>query len=239
MVPPDGAAVGDLVKGCIAEAELTPTPETSGEKLVSRYAEAEIPSLYGPMRVVVFREQPEGDPPREHVAILFGNPLAHPDDVLVRVHSECLTSEVFGSLKCDCREQLLGAIERIQAQGSGIVIYLRQEGRGIGLGNKIRAYALQAQGLDTVQANHQLGFEADLRRYDVATGMLADLGVSAVSLMTNNPKKLDALDRGGIRVVRRVPHEFAPTLHSARYLSTKRARLGHLLDLAGLGGPED
>lgn len=203
----------------------------SSSLVVRRYAEADIPSLHGPMRVVVFRECPEVEPPREHVALVFGDPASRLDDVLVRVHSECITSEVFGSTKCDCREQLQAAIDRVRDHGAGIIIYLRQEGRGIGLGNKIKAYALQAEGLDTVQANHQLGFQADLRSYDVAADMLKDLGVTGVSLMTNNPKKLDGIERAGLKVNRRVPLEIAPTLHTARYLATKRSRLGHLLDL--------
>lgn len=208
---------------------------------VVRYAESEIPSTYGPVRVVVYREvatTPESAMVpraelREHVALVYGKPLAQPEDVLVRVHSECLTSEVFGSTKCDCREQLHAAIERAQsAERGGVVLYLRQEGRGIGLGNKIRAYALQAEGLDTVQANHDLGFEADLRRYDVAADMLRDLGIQGVTLMTNNPRKVDGLTREGVHVVRRTPHEIPPHLHNARYLATKRARLGHMLELS-------
>lgn len=205
-----------------------------------RFAEAELPSTHGPVRVVVYREvdtTPEAalDPrsnAKEHVALAYRWPITTPEDVLVRVHSECVTSEVFGSTKCDCREQLHAAMDRLQGdEHGGVILYLRQEGRGIGLGNKIRAYALQAEGLDTVQANHDLGFEADLRRYDVAADMLRDLGVSGVSLMTNNPRKVDGLTAEGVRVVRRVPHEIAPHLHNARYLATKRARLGHLLKL--------
>lgn len=212
----------------------------AGKPTVVRYAESDIPSIHGPVRVIVFREiegsreatlQPRAQV-REHVALIYGKPLLRPEDVLVRVHSECLTSEVFGSTKCDCREQLLAAIERAQAdEHGGIILYLRQEGRGIGLGNKIRAYALQAEGSDTVQANHDLGFEADLRRYDVAADMLRDLGVGGVSLMTNNPRKVDGLTAEKMNVVRRVPHEIPPHLHNARYLATKRARLGHMLEL--------
>jgi GTP cyclohydrolase II len=213
----------------LAESGCEPRPER--DALVIRYAEAEIPSIHGPVRLVVFRERaPEGETPREHVALIFGKPLDRPEDVLIRVHSECITSEVFGSTKCDCREQLHSAIDRIREHGAGMIVYLRQEGRGIGLGNKIRAYALQAEGLDTVQANHQLGFDADLRTYDIAACMLRQLGVRAVALMTNNPRKVDGLESAGIKVLRRVPHEIQPTLHNARYLQTKRNRLGHLLD---------
>jgi GTP cyclohydrolase II len=208
------------------------SPGVKAKRSVIRYAEAEIPTLYGPMQVVVFRgRDEETDQPNEHVALVLGDPLARPDDVLVRVHSECLTSEVFGSLKCDCREQLHAAIAKIQEHGSGIIVYLRQEGRGIGLGNKIRAYALQARGADTVEANHQVGFESDLRTYDVAAAMLENLGVRGVSLMTNNPRKVSGLREHGIEVVRRIPLQIAATPHSARYLATKRDRLGHLLDL--------
>src|SRR5688572_21454771 len=163
-------------------------PGALSKDYVTRYAEADIPTIHGPMRVVVFRAGHAANA-EEHVALVMGDPFANPDDVLIRVHSECLTSEVFGSMKCDCREQLVGAIERIQEKGAGIVLYLRQEGRGIGLGNKIRAYAAQQKGADTVDANHQVGFESDLRSYDVAAAMLEDLGVRGVSLMTNNPRK--------------------------------------------------
>jgi GTP cyclohydrolase II len=199
---------------------------------VSRYAEAEIPTVHGPINFVVYRVTtgPDGSF-EEHVALVFGDPLVDPDDVLVRVHSECLTAEVFGSMKCDCREQLLAAIDKIREKGSGVITYLRQEGRGIGLGNKIKAYALQARGVDTVDANHQVGFESDLRTYDVAAAMLGDLGVRGVSLMTNNPRKVHGLAEHGITVIRRVSIQVAASQHSARYLATKRDRLGHLLDL--------
>jgi GTP cyclohydrolase II/3,4-dihydroxy 2-butanone 4-phosphate synthase/GTP cyclohydrolase II len=206
-------------------------PRGNSTERVSRYAEAEIPTVYGPMRIIVFRATEADGDLNEHVALVFGDPLAEPGDVLVRVHSECITSEVFGSLKCDCREQLEAGINRIQDKGSGIIIYLRQEGRGIGLGNKIRAYALQQHGADTVEANHQVGFESDLRTYDVAAAMLEDLGVDGISLMTNNPRKVEGLSEAGMRVVRRIPLQIPATPHSARYLATKRDRLGHLLDL--------
>jgi GTP cyclohydrolase II/3,4-dihydroxy 2-butanone 4-phosphate synthase/GTP cyclohydrolase II len=199
---------------------------------VTRYAEADIPTIFGPMRIVVYRATSEdGCEIEEHVALVIGEAFTDRDDVLVRVHSECITSEVFGSLKCDCREQLEAAIQRMQAGKGGVVVYLRQEGRGIGLGNKIRAYALQAKGVDTVDANRQVGFDSDLRTYDVAGAILEDLGVRGVSLMTNNPKKVEGLEKAGIRVNERLPIQIAPSQHSARYLATKRDRLGHLLDL--------
>jgi GTP cyclohydrolase II len=209
----------------------TPPPLDDPKSSVVRYAEAEIPSLNGPVRLVVYRER--ANPEKEHVALLYKDALARPADTLVRVHSECLTSEVFGSTKCDCREQLQAAIDKAIEHEGGVILYLRQEGRGIGLGNKIRAYALQAEGLDTVAANHQLGFEADLRRYDVAADMLRDLGVSGVSLMTNNPRKLAGLTDNGIAINGRVSIEMTPSLHNAKYLATKRVRLGHMLELPG------
>ncbi|MFW5920576.1 MAG: GTP cyclohydrolase II [Polyangiales bacterium] len=192
----------------------------------TRFAEADVPTEYGVFRVVVYREPGS---PFEHCAIVKGD-VAGQSDVLVRVHSECLTGEVLRSLKCDCREQLELALERIAEQGSGAVLYLRQEGRGIGLGNKIRAYALQERGLDTVDANRALGFDDDLRRYHVATTMLADLGVRSVALMTNNPAKVEALIEDGVVVSRRVDHYIEPHEHNESYLTTKRARMGHLFE---------
>ncbi len=152
------------------------------------------------------------------------------ENLLVRVHSECITSEVFGSLKCDCKLQLDAAMARMQAEGQGVLLYLRQEGRGIGLGNKIKAYALQAEGADTISANHQLGFETDLRTYDVAAGMLHDLGVKSVQLMTNNPDKVSGLEQYGVKVNRRVRH--APSAHAQAqdYLRVKQEQLGHDID---------
>ncbi|MBI4817768.1 MAG: GTP cyclohydrolase II [Deltaproteobacteria bacterium] len=195
---------------------------------VIRYAEAEIPTSHGPLRVVVYREARSPEV-REHAVLVCGRP--DPDDVLARIHSECLTSEVFGSLKCDCREQFDAGLSRIVENGSGMMLYLRQEGRGIGLGNKIRAYALQEQGLDTVDANHQLGFATDLRTYDIAADMLHDLGVRGVSLMTNNPDKIEGLEQSGIIVNQRLSIEVEANPHSASYLGAKRVRLGHMLEL--------
>jgi GTP cyclohydrolase II len=195
--------------------------------LVRRYAEAEMPTAYGTLRLVVYRagEEVPGAIPREHMAIVAGEPLG--EEVLARVHSECWTGETLGSLKCDCRAQLEAALQAIADAGRGVVIYLRQEGRGIGLGNKIRAYALQNAGADTVEANEQLGFAADLRSYELAAAMLADLGVASVALMTNNPDKLAGLAQAGVRVARRVPHWVAPGEHNRDYLDVKRAKLGH------------
>jgi GTP cyclohydrolase II len=148
-------------------------------------------------------------------------------NVLVRVHSECWTSEVMGSLKCDCREQFHTAMERIAAEGAGVVVYLRQEGRGIGLGNKIRAYALQNGGADTVEANLALGFEADARSYDIAGAILRDLGVESVRLLTNNPLKVKGLEDAGVMVNERVAHWVGENQHNAGYLATKRRKMGH------------
>lgn len=198
-----------------------------GEPRLERYAEAEVPTEFGLFRFVVFREP--GEPHLEHLAIVKGEPRGG-EALHVRVHSECMTGEVFHSLKCDCREQLEHALTHIGEREHGAVIYLRQEGRGIGLGNKIRAYALQQQGVDTVDANRQLGFEDDLRRYRVAADMLADLGVESIVLLTNNPAKVDGLRADGVRVVGRSPVHVASNEHNRGYLRTKRARMGHLLD---------
>jgi len=194
------------------------------EPTIARYAEAEMPSRFGPFRVVVYREH---DSDKEHLAVIAGE-VEGAEDLLIRVHSECLTGEAFHSLRCDCRDQLDLALERIQAAGNGAVLYLRQEGRGIGLGNKIRAYAKQDEGLDTVDANLALGFEDDERGYQVAADMLRDLGVRSVALMTNNPRKVQGLENDGIEVTRREPHEVEAHEHNRDYLKTKQYRLGHL-----------
>ena len=191
---------------------------------VERYAEAELPSRFGPFQVVVYREL-GGD--KEHLAVIAGE-VDGAEDLLIRVHSECLTGEALHSLRCDCRDQLDLALERIQSQGTGAIIYLRQEGRGIGLGNKIRAYAKQDEGLDTVDANLALGFEDDQRGYQVAADMLRDLGVRSVALMTNNPRKVHGLESDGIQVTRREPHEVEVHEHNRGYQKTKQDRLGHL-----------
>ena len=179
--------------------------------------------------MVVFRELVDGqsDPVREHIAIVIGEP--EEEEVLCRVHSECMTSEVFGSLKCDCRDQLEQALAEMHDEGAGVLLYLRQEGRGIGLGNKIRAYALQAEGADTIQANHQLGFETDLRTYDMAAAMLKNLGIASVRLLTNNPAKILGLEENGVKVHERLQIQLKANPHSASYLRTKRDILGHLL----------
>ena len=197
--------------------------------LTESVASATIPTRHGPFDTYVFRSAGEGSAsslPQEHVALVFGN-VEGREDLLVRVHSECMTSEVFGSLKCDCKEQLDVAMATIARAGAGAVLYLRQEGRGIGLANKIRAYALQSHGHDTVDANRLLGLPDDARRYDVARDMLAALGVASVRLLTNNPAKIAALRQLGVRVVGRTPIVVAANQHSARYLEAKRLRMEH------------
>ncbi|GAC1299753.1 MAG: GTP cyclohydrolase II [Myxococcales bacterium] len=192
------------------------------------YAEAELPTRRGTLRTVVFREHGTG---KEHVAAVKGEVRGH-EGVLTRVHSECLTSEILGSLKCDCRDQLEHALDLVGRAERGVVLYLRQEGRGIGLGNKIRAYALQARGADTYDANRSLGFADDLRRYDVAAAMLRQLGVRSVDLLTNNPLKVSGLEKEGVPVRRRIPSAGAVNPHNLGYLQTKRERTGHLIELS-------
>lgn len=190
---------------------------------LTRYAEAEIPTEHGPFQVVVYRFGTE-----EHLALVRGQVQGR-TDVLTRVHSECWTGETLGSKKCDCRAQLDSALDAVARAGLGVVVYLRQEGRGIGLGNKIRAYALQNEGKDTVEANLALGFAADLRSYEQAAAILADLGVASVALMTNNPDKLGGLEKAGVKVARHVPHWVAGEHdHNREYLEVKRQKMGHL-----------
>jgi GTP cyclohydrolase II len=193
-------------------------------------AEAKIPTRHGELETHVFRSTRSAaadgaDSALEHVALVKGDVRGR--EALVRIHSECITSEVFGSLKCDCKDQLDAALIAISRAEAGAVLYLRQEGRGIGLANKIRAYALQARGHDTVDANRLLGFPDDARRYDVAKDMLDHLGISSVVLLTNNPAKLRALRALGVRVTHRAPIVVAPNRHSAAYLEAKRLRMDH------------
>jgi 3,4-dihydroxy 2-butanone 4-phosphate synthase/GTP cyclohydrolase II len=197
------------------------------ERFVRRQAEAELPSRFGRFRAIGYRNELDGS---EHVAIVKGHPERSTAPVLVRVHSECLTGDAFGSLRCDCRPQLETALQMIEAAGEGLVVYLRQEGRGIGLINKLRAYSLQDGGLDTVEANERLGFPADLRNYGVGAQILSDLGVHRLRLITNNPRKIAGLDGYGLQVVDRVPLVMDASAHNATYLRTKRSKLGHLID---------
>src|SRR5258708_10036528 len=212
-------------------------PQSLQTKWVAR---ATIPTRHGPFDTHIFRSVFRSAPavdgeadalPQEHVALVFGD-VASREDVLVRVHSECITSEVFGSLKCDCKEQLDFAMATVAHAGAGAVLYLRQEGRGIGLANKIRAYALQSHGHDTVDANRMLGLPDDARSYEVARDMLDHLGVASVRLLTNNPAKVSALRKLGVRVIGRVPIVVPPNRHSARYLEAKRLRMEHDLPAA-------
>ena len=189
-------------------------------------AKAEVPTVFGPLTVYGFQEGGTG---KEHLAVAAGGISAR-KRIDVRIHSECLTGEVLGSLKCDCRQQLEAALRRIGQRG-GVVLYMRQEGRGIGLLNKIKAYALQEQGHDTVEANHLLGFADDMRSYGSAVGMLRFLGISKVRLLTNNPVKIRALENAGIDVLRRA-HQQASNPHNLRYLMTKATKSGHLLQFA-------
>lgn len=200
--------------------------EKPAKGTVIRYAETDLPTSHGMFRSIIYRDQAG----LEHVAMVRGE-LAGQQRVLCRVHSECMTSEVFGSLKCDCKSQLDAALEAVAAAERGIVIYLRQEGRGIGLGNKIRAYALQAQGRDTVDANRDLGFADDLRRYDVAAAILDDLKIGSLLFLTNNPDKISGLHRYSDRDIERVPIVVGTTKYNRAYLEAKRDRMGHMLDL--------
>ncbi len=195
------------------------------ERWVRRVAQARLPTRHGTFAILAYEEIATG---ACHLALVMGE-VDDGRPVLVRVHSECLTGEVFGSQRCDCGSQLDLAMQRIGAEGRGVVLYLRQEGRGIGLCNKLHAYALQEQGMDTVEANEQLGFPPDLRDYSVGAQILLDLGVRGLRLMTNNPRKVAGLEEYGLRVVERVPLVVQPTPENRFYLRTKREKLGHLL----------
>lgn len=195
------------------------------ERLVRRIAEAELPTPHGSFRIIGYANVIDE---REHVALVRGDVEGRPD-VLVRMHSECLTGDVFGSLRCDCGAQLDAAMARIAAEGQGAIVYLRQEGRGIGLGNKLRAYHLQDRGRDTVEANEELGFAPDLRDYGIGAQILLDLGLSSIRILTNNPKKIVGLEGYGLTVAGREPLHISPDDHNRRYLEAKRAKLGHLL----------
>ena len=197
------------------------------ERIVERVAAPELPTRYGDFRVHAYRAPLTGE---EHIALVMGE-LGTDEPVLVRVHSQCLTGDVFGSSRCDCGAQLETALERIAAEKRGVLLYLLQEGRGIGLLNKLRAYELQDAGADTVEANQQLGFRPDQRDYGVGAQILRDLGVRRMRLMTNNPSKYVALGGYGLEIVERVPLEVPPTEHTRKYLEAKKHKLGHLLKM--------
>jgi len=196
------------------------------ERVVQRVTEeAKLPTRWGEFRILGY-ESPLDD--REHVALVFGD-IDQASDVLVRMHSECLTGDVFGSLRCDCGAQLAAAMEQISEAGKGVIVYLKQEGRGIGLHNKLRAYALQDAGQDTVEANQSLGFNPDLRDYGIGAQILLDLGLSSIRLLTNNPRKIVGLEGYSLEVSDRVPLRVGTTDHNREYLNVKKAKLGHLL----------
>jgi len=197
------------------------------EKLVKRIASTELPTEFGQFKLYLYESSVDNS---HHIALTMGN-IRPAETTLVRVHSECLTGDIFGSKRCDCGEQLRAAMRMIGERGKGVLLYMRQEGRGIGLVNKIKAYALQDKGLDTVEANEALGFKPDLRDYGIGAQILVDLGIRKIELMTNNPKKIVGLEGYGLEVVKRIPLEIAPSRTNRRYLLTKKIKLGHKLRL--------
>ncbi|MDD5705553.1 MAG: bifunctional 3,4-dihydroxy-2-butanone-4-phosphate synthase/GTP cyclohydrolase II [Kiritimatiellae bacterium] len=196
------------------------------EKLVEAGSEVDLPTDLGHFRLKLYRAKLDG---LEHLALIKGTPGDEGPPPLVRVHSECLTGDVFHSMRCDCGRQLHDAMVMIEAEGRGVVLYMRQEGRGIGLANKLHAYALQEKGLDTVEANEKLGFAADLRDYGLGAQILSDLGLKRIRLLTNNPRKVVGLQGYGLEIVERVPIVVPPSAHNRRYLETKRRKMGHLI----------
>lgn len=196
------------------------------ETCVKVIAVADLPSRFGEFQVVAFWNQMDR---RDHAAFVHGD-IFEKEKVLVRIHSECLTGDAIGSLRCDCRDQLIASLEKVGKCDAGIVLYLRQEGRGIGFANKIRAYQLQDQGYDTVEANHALGFRADERDYGLAAHILGSLHVQSIEIMTNNPAKIEDLRRHGVEIVGRIPLVIPPNPADRRYLETKQRKMGHLID---------
>jgi 3,4-dihydroxy 2-butanone 4-phosphate synthase/GTP cyclohydrolase II len=225
------ARVPDLVEYCARHDLKMITVEDlieyrrRTEKLVERMTAVRLPTAYGDFIAIAFREKLTG---KHHVALVKGH-VEGEEDVLVRVHSECLTGDVFHSLRCDCGEQLEQALARIGSEERGVLLYMAQEGRGIGLLNKLKAYELQENGLDTVEANLELGFPPDMREYGIGNQILADLGLSTIRILTNNPKKITGIEGFGLTVVEQVPIEISPNDENRRYLETKRTKLGHRL----------
>ena len=195
------------------------------ETLIERVAEARLPSRYGEFKIIAYRSAVD---PGEHIALTIGE-WQKGQPVMTRIHSECLTGDVFGSLRCDCGEQIELALQMLSREGVGAFLYMRQEGRGIGLHNKIKAYSLQDDGLDTIEANQKLGFESDLRHYGIGAQILLDLGINKIRLLTNNPKKVVGLSGFGLEIVDRVEVEVPPNSENLQYLQTKRDRMGHIL----------
>ena len=195
------------------------------ERLIERVAETRLPTRYGEFRAIAYRSFLDNG---EHIALTIGD-WTEQEPVMVRIHSECLTGDVFRSLRCDCGEQVELALEALSKEGSGVLLYMRQEGRGIGLHNKIKAYSLQDTGLDTIEANQTLGFEPDMRHYEAGAQILLDLGVSKLRMLTNNPRKMMGLSGFGLEIVDRLPLEATVTDENRRYLTTKKRRMGHLL----------
>jgi 3,4-dihydroxy 2-butanone 4-phosphate synthase/GTP cyclohydrolase II len=235
------ARVPDLVEYCARhELKMITTADLieyrrRNEKLVERTASVRMPTEYGEFQAVAYRETLTG---KHHVALVKGE-VAGAENVLIRVHSECLTGDVFHSLRCDCGDQLDLALAQIEAQGTGVLLYLSQEGRGIGLLNKLKAYELQEEGLDTIEANLRLGFAADEREYGIGSQILADLGLSTLRVMTNNPKKITGISGYGLEVVEQVALEVPANAENRRYLETKRERMGHTLHHQDLRLPAD
>jgi 3,4-dihydroxy 2-butanone 4-phosphate synthase/GTP cyclohydrolase II len=210
----------------IAIADLI-TYRLHHEKLVQKVAEAKLPTRFGEFIAVAYKSSVDAN---EHIALVKGD-ISGDSPVLVRVHSECLTGDVFGSLRCDCGDQIELAMQKIDEEGKGVFLYMRQEGRGIGFHNKIRAYALQDQGMDTVEANIALGFPADLRDYGIGAQILADLGLHNIRLLTNNPKKVVGLESYGLKIVETTPLIALPNPYNVHYLQTKQKKLGHCLGI--------
>ncbi len=235
------ARVGDLEGYCakhdlkmITIAELI-AYRRRNDRLIERVVSTRLPTTFGEFEAIGYRSLVDE---KHHVALVKGD-VAGRSDVLVRVHSECLTGDVFHSLRCDCGEQLASALSMIEQEGEGVLLYLSQEGRGIGLLNKLRAYRLQEDGLDTVEANERLGLPADLRDYGIGAQILADLGLSSIRILTNNPKKIRGLEGYGLSVSAQIPIEHAPNEHNADYLRTKAQRMGHILHHQGLNLDEE